>query len=68
MPGPNYASRDYPGPGSPEATEAVAVRDEPVVEMTTPKVAKHVGGGWYELSDGTRVQGKTAATEAQAKL
>ncbi len=62
MPGPNYAGRDYQGP------EAVAVKDEPVVEMTTPRVAKHVGGGWYELSDGTRIQGKDAAATAQAKL
>lgn len=22
---------------------------------------KHVGGGWYELADGSRVQGKAAA-------
>ena len=27
---------------------------------------KHVGGGWYELPDGTRVQGKEAALKAMA--
>lgn len=29
---------------------------------------KHVGGGWYELSDGSKVQGKDAAKKAQDKL
>jgi len=29
---------------------------------------KHVGGGWYELSDGTRVQGQDAALESEAAL
>lgn len=33
-------------------------RFEPVEEP------HHVGGGWYELPDGTRVQGRTAALEA----
>ncbi len=29
---------------------------------------KHTGGSWYTLSDGTRVNGKAKATEAQAAL
>lgn len=29
---------------------------------------KHTGGGYYELSDGSKAQGKEAAEEAQAKL
>lgn len=29
---------------------------------------KHTGGGWYELSNGEKVQGKEDAEEAQAKL
>jgi len=37
--------------------------DEGIVEG-----AKAVGGGWYELPDGTRVQGKAKAVEALAKL
>lgn len=30
--------------------------------------ATHVGGGWYELPDGTRVQGRDAAEEALAAV
>lgn len=29
---------------------------------------KHTGGGWYELSNGEKVQGKDEALEEQAKL
>lgn len=29
---------------------------------------KHTGGGWYELSNGQKVQGKEAAKEAEAAL
>ena len=29
---------------------------------------KHVGGGWYELSNGEKVQGKQEAEEAEADL
>lgn len=28
---------------------------------------KHTGGGWYELSNGEKVQGKDEAKEAQRK-
>lgn len=35
------------------------------VEPFTPA---HVGGGYYELSDGTRVRGKDEALAAQAEL
>ncbi len=27
---------------------------------------RHVGGGWYEMDDGTKVQGKAAAQELAA--
>lgn len=37
--------------------------DEGIIEGT-----KHVGGGWYELPNGTRIQGKAAAEEALAAL
>lgn len=37
--------------------------DEGIVEGT-----KHVGGGWYELPNGTRIQGKAAAEKALADL
>jgi hypothetical protein len=36
--------------------------------MAPPKQAKHVGGGWYELSNGDRVQGKEEAAAAEAAL
>lgn len=29
---------------------------------------KHSGGSWYELSDGTKVQGESNAIEQQKKL
>lgn len=29
---------------------------------------KHTGGGWYKLSDGTKVQGKEEAIEAEKEL
>lgn len=38
---------------------------EPAAESFTPK---HVGGGYYELSDGSKVKGKKAAFQAQAKI
>ena len=40
---------------------------KPAAEKPAAKAApKHVGGGWYELPDGTRVQGKEAALKAMA--
>ncbi len=35
---------------------------------TTVEDLKHVGGGWYELPDGSKVQGKDAAAKALEKL
>lgn len=29
---------------------------------------RHLGGGWYELTDGRRIRGKAAAVEAQAAV
>ncbi|WP_085521412.1 hypothetical protein [Tuberibacillus sp. Marseille-P3662] len=34
----------------------------------TTQYPKHVGGGWYELSDGEKVQGKDEAQEAEKAL
>lgn len=33
-----------------------------------PEFPKPTGGGWFELSNGERVQGRDAADEAQAAL
>ena len=33
-----------------------------------PGFPKHAGGGWYELSNGDKVQGKDSALEAEAAL
>lgn len=40
------------------------------IEQEKPKgeYPKHVGGGWYELSDGEKVQGKENAIEAENEL
>jgi hypothetical protein len=36
-----------------------------IAEETTPEAQpKHIGGGWYELPDGTRVQGRENAENA----
>lgn len=32
------------------------------------KFPKHTGGGWYELSNGEKVQGKEEAKEAQRNV
>ena len=60
MSGPNYAA--MPGQSDIEAEEAAPTV---AVESSGPM---HMGGGWYELSDGTRVQGKDAAVAAEAAL
>lgn len=40
---------------------ASPVRDTPTESVSYPR---HIGGGMYELPDGTRVKGKTAAQAA----
>lgn len=55
-------------PEIPDRGDPIPIPDpqpEPVPEGFEPQ---HIGGGFYELSDGSRVQGKKAAAEAQAKL
>lgn len=37
-------------------------------DAAEPEFPKHTGGGWFELSNGERVQGRDAADEAQAAL
>ena len=39
------------------------VREEPV--SVKEQFPKHVGGGWYELSNGERVQGKDEAIKEE---
>ncbi|MCC2412605.1 MULTISPECIES: hypothetical protein [Bacillus cereus group] len=34
----------------------------------TSKFPKHTGGGWYELSNGDKIQGKDEAVEAEESL
>ena len=42
------------------------VHVEPVsVDEETEQYPKHVGGGWYELSNGERVQGKEEAIKKE---
>ncbi len=43
------------------AEEAPEIVDVPAEEQPEPR---HVGGGWYELPDGTRVKGKEEALKA----
>ena len=42
----------------------------PIKEKITEnqKYPKHIGGGWYELSDGEKTQGKEEAVKQQNKL
>lgn len=37
-------------------------------ELLTGAFPKHTGGGWYELSNGEKVQGKDEAIEAEQAL
>ena len=48
----------------------VKVEDTPIVEVDADADAwpKTVGGGWYELSDGTRIQGADNAQAAQEAI
>ncbi len=43
---------------------------EPLVENeeAESEFPKHTGGGWYQLSNGERVQGKTDAIAAEKEL
>ena len=41
----------------------LAIRVTYQTKVITPEI-KHTGGGWYELPDGSKVQGKEAAEEA----
>jgi len=41
---------------------------QPKPENASIKYPKHVGGGWYELSNGEKVQGKKEAIKAQKEL
>lgn len=56
-----------------ELASAENARNETlIVQVVQPEKVevfpKHSGGGYYELSDGSKVQGKDAAEVAQAKL
>lgn len=51
---------DHEGGSAPQETEAP--------ETEAGFEPQHVGGGYYELSNGERVQGKEAAFEAQKAL
>ena len=42
--------------------------DEPVEDVDDQPQVVHVGGGWYELPNGERVQGKEDALAALAEL
>lgn len=56
-------------PGVPVATQPSPPVDEPERQPTDEaEWPKHTGGGWYDLSDGTRVKGKARALEAQAAI
>ena len=37
-------------------------------EKMQPEYPKHTGGGWYELSNGEKVQGKVEAVVAEKNL
>ena len=65
MAGPNYAA--IKPTGSDDQVQIQEAID--TIDQETPRTAaKHTGGGWYELSDGTKIKGKDEAAAAQAKL
>ncbi len=63
MAGPSYASM-------PEqfVSKDTTLRPNTSGEWDTVLYPNHVGGGWYELSDETRVQGRDEAESAEASL
>lgn len=64
MPGPSYAAMPVPS----EVVQAPATEVEVQAAIDRVSGPTHVGGGWYELSDGTRVQGQDDAVAAEAAL
>lgn len=50
--------------GLPEDEKEPQAAHEPEPEPENAPTIRHIGGGWYELADGTRVQGKEAAEAA----
>lgn len=77
FPGPLYASRaahDARREAAAKASKAEPPSD-PDSDLTSSsdegsgsEFPKHTGGGWYELSNGEKVQGQEAAETAEAKL
>ncbi|WP_422122926.1 hypothetical protein DHX103_14440 [Planococcus sp. X10-3] len=47
--------------------EAVKAAEDPV-DPVDPEFPKHTGGGYYELSNGEKVQGKENAVQAELAL
>lgn len=46
-----------------------ALNGEVAIKLVeSSKHPKHTGGGWYELSDGSKIQGKEEAYEAEKGL
>lgn len=50
----------------PEQKAIRDVEDKAIRQVEDKSYPFHIGGGWYELSNGERVQGKEAAEEAEA--
>jgi hypothetical protein len=63
----NYegVERDAVQPVSEDEPEAEEEEDQGDMSHSFPE---HTGGGWYTLSDGSRVRGEDAATAAEAAL
>jgi hypothetical protein len=51
----------------PQVVRAV-IETEGEAEVVIGKTIKHVGGGFYELPDGTKIKGKAKAEAALADL
>jgi hypothetical protein len=71
---PNHSYLNYEGvereavaPAEEEA-EAEPEAEEESREISHDEFPQHTGGGWYTLSDGSRVRGEEAATAAEAAL
>lgn len=50
------------------AAEPEEVDTEPEIEEVGNEYPRALGGGWYELSDGSRARGQEVAEEEQQKL
>lgn len=67
----NKQNEFYPREGLTPSEERVKeLQDKGFIgdDLSSSEFPAHVGGGYYELSDGSKIQGKAKAYKAEAEL